>query len=189
MFVPSERRERNVTFIDPDIDRNTFHVTDEFRFTNGSKSIRLDAAFLINGVPVLFAETKSASKVEGIADALDQVRRYHRDCPELLAILQVYALTHIIKYYYSATWNSSKKYLYNWKEEIQGNYETLVKAFLDRERVVRVITDFILFTRQDDELQKVILRPHQMRAVDGVFCTSPKKDHFGYHAGCRNHMR
>ena len=28
--------------------------------------------------------------------------------------------------------------------------------------------DFILFTRTDDELSKVVLRPHQMRAVDKV---------------------
>jgi type I restriction enzyme, R subunit len=34
--------------------------------------------------------------------------------------------------------------------------------------VLRVLTDFILFTRQDDELRKVVLRPHQMRAVDKV---------------------
>lgn len=169
VFVPDDKRERNARFIDTDdIDRNTFHVTDEFSFTNGSKTIRLDAAFLINGVPVLMAETKSASKIEGIAEALDQVRDYHRKCPELLSILQVYAMTHIVQYYYSATWNSSRKYLYNWKEEVEGNYETLVKTFLNKERIIRVLTDFILFTRQDDELQKVILRPHQMRAVDRV---------------------
>ena len=34
--------------------------------------------------------------------------------------------------------------------------------------MVRVLWDFILFTRQDDLLQKIILRPHQMRAVERV---------------------
>jgi type I restriction enzyme R subunit len=33
---------------------------------------------------------------------------------------------------------------------------------------LRVLTDFILFTRKDEELQKVVLRPHQMRAVERV---------------------
>nr|QNO46166.1 hypothetical protein LJAJCFKK_00017 [Methanosarcinales archaeon ANME-2c ERB4] len=167
VFVPNEKRERNVRFIDTeDIDRNTFHATDEFTFTNGSNTIRPDIVFLINGVPVLFAETKAAHKVEGIAEALDQIRRYHRECPELLSILQVYALTHIIRYYYSGTWNTSRKLLFNWKEEVKGDFETLVKVFFERKRIVRIITDFILFTRQDDELKKVVLRPHQMRAVD-----------------------
>ncbi|NAS89251.1 deoxyribonuclease HsdR [ANME-1 cluster archaeon AG-394-G21] len=167
IFVPTENRERNVVFIDTEnIDRNLFQVTDEFAFTNGSETIRPDIVFLINGVPVFLIETKAAHKIDGIAEALDQIRRYHRECPELLAILQLYALTHLIRYYYSVTWNMSVKGLFNWKEETVGDFETLVKTFFDKPRVVKVLTDFILFTRQDDELKKVVLRPHQMRAVD-----------------------
>jgi len=169
VFVPSERRERNITLLDTqNIDRNTFHVTDEFEFTNGTKTIRQDIVFLINGIPLLFIETKAASKLEGMSEALEQVRRYHRDCPELLAVLQAYAITHIAKYYYSATWNTSEKLLFNWKEETGGNFEQLVKAFFDRERILKLITDFILFTRQDDELKKVVLRPHQMNAIGKI---------------------
>jgi len=167
IFVPDEKRERNVRFIDTEnIDRNVFQVTDEFSFTNGSKTIRPDVVFLINGVPVFLIETKAAHKIDGIAEALDQIRRYHRECPELLAILQLYALTHLIRYYYSATWNTSVKGLFNWKEETVGDFEALAKTFFDKNRVVKVLTDFILFTRQDDELKKVVLRPHQMRAVE-----------------------
>ncbi|MEN6443519.1 MAG: HsdR family type I site-specific deoxyribonuclease [Methanoregula sp.] len=167
IFVPAEKRERDVRFIDTDdIENNTFHITDEFSFTNGSKTIREDVVFLVNGIPVFFVETKAAHKKEGIAEALDQIRRYHRECPELLAVLHLYALTHIIRYYYSATWNTSKKTLFNWKDESGGNYETLVKTFCDRKRFLTLLTDGILFTRQDDELKKVVLRQHQMRAVD-----------------------
>ena len=169
VFVPSEKRERNIKLLDTeDVDRNTFHVTDEFGFTNGIKTIRQDIVFLINGIPLLFVETKAASKVEGMSEALEQVKRYHRDCPELLAVLQAYAITHISKYYYSGTWNTSEKLLFNWKEEEGGNFEHLIKTFFDRERIVKLIADFILFTRQDDELKKVVLRPHQMNAIDKI---------------------
>ncbi|HUM54353.1 MAG TPA: HsdR family type I site-specific deoxyribonuclease [Bacteroidales bacterium] len=169
VFVPSEKRERNITLLDTrNIDRNTFHVTDEFRFTNGTRTIRQDIVFLINGIPLLFIETKAATKVEGMSEALEQVKRYHRDCPELLAVLQAYAITHISKYYYSGTWNTSEKLLFNWKEEAGGNFEQLVKTFFDRERILKLIADFILFTRQDDELKKVVLRPHQMNAIDKI---------------------
>lgn len=167
IFVPGEKRERDIRFIDTEnIDNNTFHVSDEFRFTNGSKTIKPDIVFFINGIPVLLIETKAADKIEGMAEALDQIKRYHRECPELLAILQIYAITHIIRYYYSATWNTSEKLLFNWKEEVEGDFELLVKTFLDRKRVVKLLTDWILFTRKDDVLYKVVLRPHQMRAVD-----------------------
>jgi len=167
IFVPAEKRERNVRFIDTDdIENNTFYITEEFSFTNGSKTIREDVVFLVNGIPVFFVETKAAHKKDGIAEALDQIRRYHRECPELLAVLQLYALTHIIRYYYSATWNTSKKTLFNWKDEGGGDFETLVKTFCDRKRFITLLSDGILFTRQDEELKKVVLRQHQMRAVD-----------------------
>jgi len=84
-----------------------------------------------------------------MSEALEQIKRYHRDCPELLAVMQIYALTHILKYYYGATWNTSGKLLFNWKDEISGDFETLVKTFLDRETVVRLLVDFIMFARQD----------------------------------------
>lgn len=166
LFIPDEKCERNVRLIDEeDIDNNTFHVTDEFTFTNGTKTIRPDIVFLINGLPVFLVETKASHKLEGMAEALEQIKRYHRDCPELLAILQVFAITHILKYYYSATWNTSSILIFNWKDELEGDFETLVKTFFDREHVVKIITDYIMFTRQDDELKKVVLRPHQMSAI------------------------
>ncbi len=169
VFVPTEKRERDVRFIDAEnIENNTFQVTDEFTYANGTKTIRADVVFLINGVPVLFVETKSAYLVEGIAKALEQVRRYHRECPEWMAVLQLYTLTHLVQFYYSGTWSLSLKDLFNWKEEAVGDFESLVKSFISKERVVRIITDFILFTRKDDELRKVVLRPHQTRAVDKI---------------------
>jgi len=169
VFVPGEKRERNVRFIDNEkIERNAFHVTDEFRFSNGTHVIRGDVVFLINGVPVFIIETKASHQIEGIAKALDQIRRYHRETPEIMAVLQVYALTHIIRFYYGATWNFSRKSLFNWKDEAKGDFEALVKSFFDRKRVVKVLTDFILFTRKDDRLEKVVLRPHQMRAIGKV---------------------
>lgn len=170
VFVPDERRERNLKLVDfGDARRNAFHVTDEFSFTNGVYTIRPDVVFLINGVPVLLIETKAATKIDGLSEALDQVKRYHREAPELLALLQMFTLTHLVHYYYGATWNTAAKNLFNWKDEsAQQDFENLVKSFVAPERVLRVLRDFILFTRKDDELTKIVLRPHQMRAVERV---------------------
>ncbi len=176
VFVPQERRERNVCLLAEDWEANTHHVTDELRFSNGAHTIRLDVAFFINGVPVLLVETKAATQLDGIAEALEQVRRYHRQGPELLALVQVYTLTHLIHYHYGPTWNTSHKALFPWRADFgtqravpqQVDFETLVKSFLHPQRLTRLLTDFILFTRKDEELSKVILRPHQMRAVERV---------------------
>lgn len=173
VHIPEENRERDVKLLDPDRpDRNTFHVTEELSFTNGKDRIRADIAFFINGFPVLIVETKSATKPEGIADALDQLRRYHLEGPELMAQVQIQALTHLVRFYYSPTWNLSRKALLDWKAEASGDFETLVKQFVQPRRLLRVIHDYILFTRRDDELSKVILRPHQMRAVERILARS-----------------
>ncbi len=178
VYVPTEKRERNVRLLSQDWQQNTYHVTDELRFYNGTHHIRLDVAFFINGIPVLLVEAKAATKPEGIADALEQVRRYHREGPELMALIQVHTLTHLVSYYYGPTWSLSRKALFNWRSEADslpyreglgaGNFEDLVKTFVHPQRLTRLITDFILFTRKDDELSKVILRPHQMRAVERI---------------------
>jgi type I restriction enzyme, R subunit len=167
VFVPAQNRELNARLLAADWPDNTYHVTDELRFHNGTHKIRLDVAFFINGLPVLLVEAKSALKQDGIAEALEQLRRYHDQGPELLALIQVHTLTHLVHYYYGPTWNRSHKSLFNWRDEHPAaGFEDLVKSFVHPQRLTRLLTDFILFTREDDELRKVILRPHQMRAVE-----------------------
>ncbi|GMR10551.1 MAG: hypothetical protein BMS9Abin28_1372 [Anaerolineae bacterium] len=78
-----------------------------------------------------------------VAEALDQLRRYHREGPELTALLQIQALTHLVHFYYGPTWNLSGKALFNWKDEAAGEYETLVKYFVQPRRLLRVPTDYI----------------------------------------------
>jgi len=166
VFVEAEDRERNIRLLDPvSIEANAFHITDEFAFSNGTPpDIRTDVMLFVNGVPVIIGETKSARHTEGIAEAFDDIRYYHEKGPELLALLQVHSLTHLIHFYYGATWNLSRKGLFNWRDGHAGDFE--VKTFVAPRRVLPLLTEFILFTRQDGELGKAVLRPHQMRAAE-----------------------
>lgn len=169
VLVEAERREKNIRLLDPDHpEANVFHVTDEFRFAVGPVAIRADIVLLINGIPVILVETKSATRLEGIAEAFDQIRRYHEQAPELMAQVQLFALTHLVRFFYGVTWNLSRKVLFDWRDEQAGDFETLVKSFIAPRRVLRVLTDYILFPRVDGELTKVVLRPHQVRAVERV---------------------
>lgn len=169
LFVEAERCERNLRLLDTEHpERNTFHVTVEFFFKLGADVIRADVVLLVNGIPVIVVETKAATKRDGIAVALDQIRRYHEQGPELMAQAQLFALTHLVQFFYGPTWSLSRKALLNWRDEQAGDFETLVKAFVAPRRVLRVLTDYILFVRKDGELSKAVLRPHQMRAVEKV---------------------
>ncbi len=168
VFVEAQKRERNLCLLDPThLASNTFHLTDELTFSSGTPpDIRTDLMLFVNGIPILVGETKSARQREGIAQAFDDLRYYHRHGAELLALSQLHCLTHLVQFYYGATWNLSRKGLFNWRDEQAGDFETLVKSFVDPRRVLRALTDFILFTRKDGELEKTVLRPHQMRAAE-----------------------
>jgi len=169
VFVEAERRERNLRLLDPENpERNTFHVTEEFYFKSGPSAIRADVVLLVNGIPVIVVETKAATRMEGIAEALDQIRRYHEQAPELMAQAQLFALTHRVQFFYGPTWNTSRKALLNWRDEKAGDFHTQVKTFLAPRRVLRVLTDYILFVRKDGELSKAVLRSHQMHATEKV---------------------
>ncbi|MFN7947018.1 MAG: HsdR family type I site-specific deoxyribonuclease [Blastocatellia bacterium] len=180
VFVGAENRERNVRLIDFDTPgNNLFHVTDEWTQQSAAFRNRADVVFLINGIPVAIAETKSAAKNDGLEEGITQVRRYHRETPEMLTAAQVFEVTHLIGFWYGGTWSLNRKNLFNWKDEVEGDYERKVKAFFDRERFLRVLRDYIVFLTKDDEPGKIILRQHQTRAVEKVITrfSEPQKRH------------
>ncbi|MBI5244630.1 MAG: HsdR family type I site-specific deoxyribonuclease [Elusimicrobia bacterium] len=164
-----DKRRRNVATVDFDHPaNNVFHVTDEWEYTNGQKGNRPDIVFLINGIPVAIAETKSAKYADGIDRAVVQLRRYHEETPELMAAPQVFEATQLLDFYYGVTWNLERKNIFNWKEEEPGNFEAKVKRFFSRERFLKLLQDWIIFFTKDDELRKIILRQHQTRAVEKI---------------------
>ncbi len=169
VFVPDENRERNVILIDFEHpERNIFHVTDEWRHKSTVFANRADVVFLINGIPVAIAETKGAGKPDGLIEGITQIRRYHRETPEMLIAPQVFEVTELVNFFYGVTWETSRKNLFDWKEQVAGDYERKVKAFFDQTRFLRVLRDYIIFLKKDDQLSKVILRQHQTRGVEKV---------------------
>lgn len=171
VFVPEVNRELNVRLIDfENLERNLFYVTDEWRQKDASGALanRADVVFLINGLPVVIAETKKAGLPDGLAEGIEQIRRYHLETPEMLTIPQVFEVTQFFDFYYGATWSTNRKNLFNWKEVVSGDYEQKIKSFFDRRRFLRVLQDYIIFLSKDDVLTKVILRQHQVRAVEKV---------------------
>ncbi|MGH7984146.1 MAG: type I restriction endonuclease subunit R [Candidatus Udaeobacter sp.] len=194
VYVASEKRQRQVRLIDYDnIDQNVFQVSPEWEYTNGlSKPNRADVMFLINGVPVALVETKGAKKE--LEEALVQIRRYHRETPEMLTTPQVFDITHLLDFYYGATWSLDRKGLFQWRDSFPSpssspprkggeaksfeTFETKVKAFFEPERFLKMLKEWILFYVKDDELRKTILRQHQTRAVEKVVerCADPKKN-------------
>ncbi len=169
VFAPEEKRERNVRLIDFEHpENNLFHVTDEWWQKSTVYRNRADVVFLINGIPVALAETKDAGKQDGLSLGVDQIRRYHRETPEMFVATQVFEVTQLLDFFYGVTWSTSRKNLFNWRDEQSGNYENKIKAFFNRPRFLRLLRDYVVFVTENDELTKKILRQHQTRAVEKV---------------------
>jgi len=168
-FDESERRELNLTLIDFDNPANNiFQVTDEYYYRNNKFGNREDVVFLINGLPVIVVECKGANKQEAIALGIDQLRRYHRETPEMMIPEQIFAVTESLGFSYGVTWSLSRRNIFNWKDEETGNLEQKVKTFFDKERILDYIKNYIFFAEKNEELEKYILRQHQVAAVEKV---------------------
>lgn len=177
-FCKEENREFNLNLIDyENTDNNVFEVTEEYYIYNGQYANREDVVFLINGIPVLVIECKNATKDEAIAIGIDQIRRYHRETPELMVPQQLFTATESFGFSYGVTWNTIRRNIFNWKSEEIGNLEAKIKSFCDRQHILDLLKKFILFAEQNEELNKFILRQHQKTAVDKVIerALDPKK--------------
>ena len=177
-YYAPEKRELNLKLIDyNNPGNNIYHVTEEFYYFNGHHGVREDVVFLINGIPVLVIECKNAMKDEAIAIGIDQIRRYHRETPELFVPQQLFTSTESIGFSYGATWNLIRRNIFNWKHEEIGNLENKIKTFCSTENILDYLREFIIFAEKDDELNKFILRQHQKTAVQKVVqrCHSPQK--------------
>lgn len=168
-FSKEDNREFNLILIDyENPDNNIYEVTEEYYLFNGQYANREDVVFLINGIPVVVIECKNATKEEAIAIGIDQLRRYHRETPEMVIPQQLFTATESIGFSYGVTWNTIKRNIFNWKDEEIGNLEAKIKSFCDKQHLLDLLKKFILFVEQNEELTKIILRQHQKTAVDKV---------------------
>lgn len=187
-FCATENRELDLTLIDygdldvdpvaePERLRNVYEVTEEYYIHNGQHGNREDVVFLVNGIPVLVIECKNANKDEGIALGIDQLRRYHRETPELFVPQMLFTATEAIGFAYGVTWNTIRRNIFNWKHEQAGQLEAKIKSFCAIPHVLGLLRYYIVFAEKEEELQKYVLRQHQRVAVERVVgrCVEPKK--------------
>lgn len=169
VYSETEKRERNLTLIDFDTPTNNrFTFTQEFWFEDRDRR-RADMLLFVNGFPVALIENKSPTVPEAELEAFDQVQHTYTDrIPELLKFVQFFAACNT-RLHYGATWNDSLKAFYRWKANGKDyGLENLSKTLFDQEHLLRLIQDYVIFFRADDETHKFVLRPHQIRAAEHI---------------------
>lgn len=168
-FCKEDNRELNLKLIDFDNpDNNVFQVTEEYYFNNSNYGNREDIVFLINGIPIAVVECKDADKEEAIDIGIDQIRRYHRETPEMLVPEQIFTVTEALGFFYGVTWSTNKRNIFEWKFEQVGQLEKKIKTFFPKDRILKFIKEYIIFQEKDEELNKYILCQHQTAAIEKV---------------------
>lgn len=186
-YDTQEQRNRYVKLIDfEEPENNDFFVTEEWTQAGVAKKNRSDIMFLINGFPLAIVENKNPKKQKSMDEAIVQFKRYQEETPEMLCCPQVFNITDVVEYFYGATWNYSRKNIFNWKKELGHkreksiSLEEAVNSFFDKNHFLRFIKTCILFFYKEDKngLQKTILQQHQARAVEKINrrCTEKNKN-------------
>ncbi|MDX9911438.1 MAG: HsdR family type I site-specific deoxyribonuclease [Phycisphaerales bacterium] len=178
-YDEEERRQRPVKVIEfgqPGL--NMFNVTWEWKIKPPArKGNRADVMFLVNGIPVCIVEHKNPKLGDAIDRAVKQLKRYELETPELLAAPQLFNVTHLLDYWYGATWTASRRDMARWKQAPEETYRFAVQAFFEHTDFLRTLQQWILFYVKDGETKKSVLRQHQRRAIDAVVgrCLDPQR--------------
>ncbi|MBC6414491.1 MAG: HsdR family type I site-specific deoxyribonuclease [Chromatiales bacterium] len=182
-YDQQERRERPIFPIDfENPENNEFYITQEWAHASISHKNRSDIIFLVNGIPLAIVENKNPKNKDPMQEAITQLARYEEQTPEMLCCPQVFNIADVCEYFYGATWNYSRKNIFNWKKELKHKreknitWEEAVKSFFDKANFLRLVRQCVLFFYKDDELKKTVLQQHQIRAIDKIDkrCTKEK---------------
>jgi len=174
---PTTGKSRDYLVLDPqNLDNNHFVVTNQFYFEGNSENIRPDIMIFINGIPVVDIEAKSptASTSVNFENAVGQIKRYERNAPKLFWSNCFNIATDGNTTVYGATY-SPKQHFLTWKDEeleekLGGKLELSLYSLLDKQRLLDIIANFIVF-EEDKELGikiKKMARYQQYRATNKI---------------------
>jgi type I restriction enzyme R subunit len=132
--------------------KNDFLVVNQFTI-EGIENRRPDLIIFINGLPLVVVELKSASDENvGIESAYNQIQTYKKDIDSLFNYNEFCIISDGINAK-AGTLTSNLERFMNWRSEdgvdiaplTIPQYETLFKGMLSKERILDIISNFIIF--------------------------------------------
>src|SRR5262249_30248577 len=146
-YDAAEKRHRHVQLIDfENAGNNSFYVTWEWKIEPiARKGNRADVMFVLNGVPVAIVEHKNPKDGGALERAVKQLRRYELETPELIGAPQLFNVTHLLDYWYGATWSATRRGIARWKQAPDETYRFAVQSFFEAGDFLRTLQHWILF--------------------------------------------
>jgi type I restriction enzyme R subunit len=172
-YVPGQSDSKTIRFIDfLNPANNTFQVTNQL-YVDAQKSRIADLVIYVNGIPLVVIEAKSplAAKDKS-GEAFEQIKQYERDIPKLFCSNLFNLITQGTNVLYGATGAPSKfwgTWLDPWPKkttDFATPFEQGLHSLLEPQRLLDLLSHFVVFERRDNKVIKKVCRYQQFRAVN-----------------------
>ena len=153
-------------------ERNLFKVVNQWRVEQ-FKSKRCDMVVMVNGLPLVVVELKSAVAEDAtIDDAYLQIRNYQQSVPSLFTYNAFNVISDMSETRAGTITAKQERYM-EWKT-VDGDYETTSLAdyrtfflgMFDKHRLLDILQNFICFDKSQGSMAKILTAYHQYYAVN-----------------------
>lgn len=152
-------------------DNNTFYAVNQYTYIENGNNRRPDIILFINGLPLVLMELKSPSKDEvGAENAYNQIRNYMQDIPSMFNYNAICVISDLTANK-AGTITSGLDRFMDWKSKdgietvTLADFETFYEGMFQRERLLDIIKNFILFSGDAQTPIKILAGYHQYFAV------------------------
>lgn len=160
---------RLIDFEQPE--RNLFKVVNQWRMEE-YKSKRCDMVVMVNGLPLVVVELKSAvAEDANIDDAYLQIRNYQQSIPSLFTYNAFNVISDMSETRAGTITAKMERYM-EWKS-VDGNYESTLVAdyrtfflgMFQKQRFADILQNYICFEHKEGKIYKILAAYHQYFAV------------------------
>ena len=152
-------------------ERNLFKVVNQWRVEE-YKNKRCDMVVMVNGLPLVVVELKSAvSEDASIDDAYKQIKNYQQSIPSLFCYNAFNVISDMSETRAGTITAKQDRYM-EWKT-VDGSYETTLVAdyrtfflgMFQQQRLLDILQNFICFDKNQGKYAKILTAYHQYYAV------------------------
>ena len=152
-------------------ERNLFKVVNQWRVEE-YKSKRCDIVVMVNGLPLVVVELKSAvAEDASIDDAYLQIRNYQQSIPSLFTYNAFNVISDMSETRAGTITAKMERYM-EWKS-VDGNYESTLVAdyrtfflgMFQKQRFADILQNYICFEHKEGKILKILAAYHQYFAV------------------------
>ena len=152
-------------------ERNLFKVVNQWRVEE-FKSKRADMVVMVNGLPLVVVELKSAvAEDASIDDAYLQIRNYQQSIPSLFTYNAFNVISDMSETRAGTITAKMERYM-EWKT-VDGNYESTLVAdyrtfflgMFQKQRFADILQNYICFEHKEGKICKILAAYHQYFAV------------------------